>query len=147
MWRLFLKHCSGGDYIPGLVQASAEATRSRALSPLIVSQESYSPWTLPRLQLSGVQPAIAYVTWYFDTILITTNIWVIAFYDLSAWDSCWSFEYIRRFIYKCLNVCPFDCTTFARSGKVGPLNLGLTMPVWLLLSLQLAVLSLSVIVA
>ena len=29
---------------------------------------------------------------------------------------------IRRFIYKFLNVCPFDYTAVAGSGKVGPLN-------------------------
>ena len=28
--------------------------------------------------------------------------------------------YIRRFIYKFLNVCPFDYTAVAVSGKVGP---------------------------
>ena len=30
--------------------------------------------------------------------------------------------YIRRCIYKFLNVCPFDYTTVAGSGKVGPVN-------------------------
>ena len=30
------------------------------------------------------------------------------FYDLSAWGGCWFVVYIRRFIYKFLNVCPFD---------------------------------------
>ena len=28
-----------------------------------------------------------------------------------------------------LNVCPFDCTTIAGSGKVEPINLRLTKPV------------------
>ena len=32
------------------------------------------------------------------------------------------FVYIRRFIYKFLNVCPFDYTAVAGSGKVGPVN-------------------------
>ena len=31
-------------------------------------------------------------------------------------------DYIRRFIYKFLNVCPFDYTAVAGSGKVGPAN-------------------------
>ena len=31
-------------------------------------------------------------------------------------------DYIRRFIYKFLNVCPFDYTAVAGSGKVGPVN-------------------------
>ena len=30
----------------------------------------------------------------------------IDFYDLSAWGGCWFVVYIRRFIYKFLNVCP-----------------------------------------
>ena len=39
------------------------------------------------------------------------------FYDLSAWGGCWFVVYIRRFIYKFLNVCPFDYTAVAVSGK------------------------------
>ena len=46
----------------------------------------------------------------------------IDFYDLSAWGGCWFAVYIRRFIYKFLNVCPFDYTAVAGSGKVGPVN-------------------------
>ena len=44
----------------------------------------------------------------------------IDFYDLSAWCGCWFVVYIRRFIYKFLNVCPFDYTDVAGSEKVGP---------------------------
>ena len=46
----------------------------------------------------------------------------IDFYYLSAWGCCWFVVYIRRFIYKFLNVCPFDYTAVAGSGKVGPVN-------------------------
>ena len=46
----------------------------------------------------------------------------IVFYDLSAWGGCWFVVYIRRFIYKFLNVCYFDYTAVARSGKVWPVN-------------------------
>ena len=48
----------------------------------------------------------------------------IDFYDLSAWCGCWFVVYIRRFIYKFLNVCPFDYTAVAVSGKVSlkPVN-------------------------
>ena len=46
----------------------------------------------------------------------------IDFYDLSAWGGCLFDVYIRRFIYKCLNICLFDCTAVAGSGKVGPVN-------------------------
>ena len=30
--------------------------------------------------------------------------------------------YIKRFIFKCLNACPFNYTAVAGSGKVGPIN-------------------------
>ena len=46
----------------------------------------------------------------------------INFYDLSAWDGCWFIVFLRRFIYKFLNVCPFDYTAVAGSWKVGPVN-------------------------
>ena len=46
----------------------------------------------------------------------------IDFYYLSAWGGCWFVVYIRRFIYKFLNVCPFDYTAVAGSGKVGSVN-------------------------
>ena len=39
--------------------------------------------------------------------------------------------FIRRVIYKFLNVFPFDYTYFAVSGKVGIPKTGLTTPVWL----------------
>ena len=44
----------------------------------------------------------------------------IDFYYLFAWCGCWFVVYIRRFIYIFLNVCPFDYTAVAGSGKVGP---------------------------
>ena len=53
----------------------------------------------------------------------------IDFYDLSAWSGCWFDVYIRRFIYKFLNVCPFDYTAAAGSGKVGPVN-QVNQPSW-----------------
>ena len=40
------------------------------------------------------------------------------FYGLPALVGCWSSAFIRRIIYKFLNVCPFYYTNFAVSGKV-----------------------------
>ena len=40
------------------------------------------------------------------------------FYNLSALVGCWSSVFIRRIIYKFLNVYPFDYTAVAVSGKV-----------------------------
>ena len=44
----------------------------------------------------------------------------IDFYDLSVRCDCWFVVYIRRSIYTFLNVCPFDNTAVAGSGKVAP---------------------------
>ena len=41
----------------------------------------------------------------------------IDFYDLSAWGGCWFVVYIRRFIYKFLNVCPFDYKLLRLVGR------------------------------
>ena len=49
---------------------------------------------------------------------ITIYVYVPHFYDLSALVGCWSSVSIRRIIYKFLNVCPFDYTAVAVSGKV-----------------------------
>ena len=40
----------GGDYTTGLVQTSSDETRPWSSSPLIVSRDSFSPWTWVRLQ-------------------------------------------------------------------------------------------------
>ena len=39
-------------------------------------------------------------------------------HNLSTLVGCWSSVSIRRIIYKFLNVCPFDFTAVAVSGKV-----------------------------
>ena len=49
-------------------------------------------------------------------------LYVYRFYDLSAWGGCWFVVYLRRFIYKFLNVCHFDYTAVAGNGNVGPVN-------------------------
>ena len=50
-------------------------------------------------------------------------LYVYRCHDLSAWGGCRFVIYIlRRFIYKFLNVSPFDYTAVAGRGKVGPVN-------------------------
>ena len=56
------------------------------------------------------------------------------FYDLSSLVCCWSSVYIRRIIYKFLNVCPFDYMAFEVSEKVGYPLTGLTTPLGCLVS-------------
>ena len=74
------------------------------------------------------------VTRYFDILLYYIHVCVPHFYDLYTLVGCWSLVYIRRIIYKFLNVCPFDYTAFAVSGKVGYPLTGLTTPVWWLIT-------------
>ena len=45
-----------------------------------------------------------FLLYYIYHLCLTCN----DFYDLSAWGGCWFVVYIRRLIYKFLNVCPFD---------------------------------------
>ena len=52
-------------------------------------------------------------------LYITIHVCVLHFDDLSTLVGCWSSVYLRRIIYKFLNVCPFDNMAFAVSGKVG----------------------------
>ena len=46
----------------------------------------------------------------------------IDFHDLSAWGSCLFVFFRRRFIHNFFNLCPFDYSAVAGSGKVGPVN-------------------------
>ena len=67
----------------------------------------------------------------FDINYLLPLLFAYLFYDLSAWCGCWCVVLIRRFIYRILNVCPFDYTAVKVSGRVGPVN-RLTTPVgWL----------------
>ena len=52
----------------------------------------------------------------------------VSIFMTSTWGGYWFVAYIRRFIYKFLNVCPFDYTAVVGSGKVGAVN-RLTTPV------------------
>ena len=106
-------------------------------------------WTWARVQTAR---STAYFNWcpYIFLIYmyyyITIYVCVPHFYDLSALVGCWSSVSIRRIIYKFLNVCPFDYTAVAVSGKVERSEAGLTTPVEWQLLLQLTVLSRSAIV-
>ena len=62
---------------------------------------------------------ICYIIFYHLYLYVLR---VSTFYDLSAWGGCWFVVYIRMFIYKFLNVCPFDHTAVAGRWKVGPVN-------------------------
>ena len=90
-----------------------------------ISPSSFSLRLLQSLDLSSVQTAgsIAYFNEFHYIFLIyhytTIYVCVQHFYELFALVCCWSSVSIRRTIYKCLNVCPFDNTAFVVSGKDG----------------------------
>ena len=66
----------------------------------------------------------------FDMLFYNLTCLCYDFYGLSALFGCWSSVFIRRIIYKCLHVCPFDNKAFAVSWKVGIPETDLTTPVW-----------------
>ena len=106
----------------GLVKTSLEATRSWSSFPLIVSPDSFS-----HLSSLSAGRSIACPVGMSLFIFLLYYIYHLCFmcidcYDLSAWGSCWFVVYIRRFIYKFLNMCSFDYTAVAGSRKVGPVN-------------------------
>ena len=55
----------------------------------------------------------------FDILFLSPYMLCNNVYVLPASVGCWSSAFIRRIFYKCSNVCPFDYTAFAVSGKVG----------------------------
>ena len=69
-------------------------------------------------RLRVAQPTLMDVPIFLIYFYITIYVCVPHFYDLSALVGYWSSVSIRRIIYKFLNVCPFDYTTVAVSGKV-----------------------------
>ena len=99
-----------------------EATGSWSPSPLIVSWDSFSLWTWARVQTARSTacfngcPYSIFLVYYYIAIYV----FVPHFFYLSALVGCWSSVSKRRIIYTFLNVCPFDYTAVAVSGKVEP---------------------------
>ena len=110
--RLNTKYPQGGDEIGRIVYVLSDRqidkNTDRRMSGHHVSCFCLGQWICPSIKPMST---ICFNLGWFDFFY---------FYDLSAWCGCWFVVYIRRFIYKFLNVCPFDCTAVAGSGKVGP---------------------------
>ena len=113
--RLFLKHCTLTNKAVGTIWRALSKPPQRRQGPdlrplwLLVGTPSA---IRPGLAFSRAEHSLPYldVTIYIFAILY---LWSMPFfdndfYDLSAWGGCWFVVYIRRFIYKLLNVCPFD---------------------------------------
>ena len=102
----------------GLVQTSSEETRPRSSSPLIVIG---TPLVLgPELASRRAEHSHSGGCHYIFLIYCFLSPYMCNnFYGLSTSVGCWSSAFTWRIIYKFLNVCPFDYTAFAVSGKVG----------------------------
>ena len=124
LFRYFLKHCTLTNKAVGTIwrnlskpPQSREGPDSRPLwllvgTPLVLRPELAS--RRAEHSHSGRCLYIFLIYCFCHLTCLCNN-----FYGLSALVGCWSSAFIRMIIYKFLNVCPFDYTTFAVSGKVG----------------------------
>ena len=108
-------------------------TMSRALSPLIVHRDSYSPWILARFDIDWTKHSLFLrlsflICIYMYIILITIIICVMDFITSPIGMAVGHvYENVANFIF--ISVCRFDSTTVARHGEVSPFNLSLTTPI------------------
>ena len=127
LYKPFFKQCALTNKAVGTIWRALSKPRQRRQGP-----DLRPLWLLVRTP-SAIRPGLAsrraeHILPYSDaTIFLIYNIYYLCctcidFYYLSAWGGCWFVVYIRRFIYKFLNVCPFDYTAVTESGKVGPVN-------------------------
>ena len=151
LYRSFLKRCTLTNKAVETIWRALSKPPQRRQGPdhrplwlLVWTPSVFGPQLAYRLRVS--QPTLIDVPIFLIYFYITIYVCVPHFYDLSALVGCWSSVSIRRIIYKFLNVCPFDYTAVAVSGKVERSLTGLTTPVGWLLLLQLTVLSRSTIV-
>ena len=83
---------------------------------LVGTASAFGPELIYRLHVA--QPTLMDITRYFWYTIILLVLYIFVY--LSALVSCWSWLVSMRrvFFYKFLNVCPFDNTAVAVSGKV-----------------------------
>ena len=123
----------------GLFQTSSEETRPRSSSlwflvgtPLVLGPELAS--RLAEHSHSGGCFYIFLIYCFYHLTRLCNN-----FYGLSTLVGCSSSAFIRRIIYKFLNVCPFDYTAFAVSGEIGIPLTGQTTPIEWMLSVAILI--------
>ena len=121
--RSFLKRCTMTNKAVGTIWRALSKPPQRRQGPdprplwlLVGTPSAFGPELAYRLRV--VQPTLMDVPIFLIYFYITIYVCVPHFYDLSALVGCWSSVSIRRIIYKFLNVCPFDYTAVAVSGKV-----------------------------
>ena len=124
LYRSFLKRCTLTNKAVGTIWRALSKSPQRRQGPdprplwlLVGTHSAFGSELAYRLRVA--QHTLMDVTRYFWYTYITIHGCVPHFYDLSTLVGCWSLVYIRRVIYKFLNVCPFYYTAFLVSGKVG----------------------------
>ena len=124
----FLKHCTLTNKAVGTIlwalSKPPQRRQGHDLRPFWLLVGTLSA-IRPELAFSRAEHSLPYsdiTIFIFGILYLLSMLYVYQFYDLSAWGGCWFVVYIRRFIYKFLNVCPFDYKAVAGSGKVGPVN-------------------------
>ena len=123
LYRSFLKRCTLTNKAVGTIWRALSKPPQRRQGPdprplwlLVGAPSVFGPELAYRVRV--VQPTLMDVPIFLIYFYITIYVCVPHFYDLSALVGCWSSVFIRRIIYKFLNVCPFDYTAVAVSGKV-----------------------------
>ena len=125
LYRSVLKRCTLTNKAVGTIWRALSKPPQRRQGPdprplwlLFRTPSAFGPVLAYRLRVA--QPTLMDVTRYFwyTFILLYMSVYY-NFYDLSTLVGCLSSVYIRRIIYKLLNVCTFDYTAFVVSGKVG----------------------------
>ena len=129
LYRLFLKHCTLTNKAVGTIWRTLSKPPQRRIGHdlrplwLLVGTTSAIRY---EFAFSRAEHSLPYsdVTIYIFLLYYIYHLCFtcIDFYDLSAWGDCWFVVYIRRFINKFLNVCPFDYKAVAGSGKDGPVH-------------------------
>ena len=123
LYRSFLKRCTLTNKAVGTIWRALSKPPQRRQGPdprplwlLVGTPSAFGPELAYRLRVA--QPTLMDVPIVLIYFYITIYVCVPHFYDLSVLVGCWSSVSIRRIIYKFLNVCPFDYTAVAVSGKV-----------------------------
>ena len=121
----FLKHCTLTNKAVWTIWRALSKPPQRwqgpDLCPLWLLVETPSA-IRPELAFSRAEHSRPYsdvAKYIFDDIILLNILFVYWFLWPLRCGYCFV-VYIRRFIYKFLNVCPFDYTAVAGSGKVGP---------------------------
>ena len=123
LYRSFLKCCILTNKAVGTIWRALPKPPQRRQGPdprplrmLVGTHSAFGPELAYRLHVA--QPTLMDVPLFLIYFYITIYVYLPHFYDLSVLVGCWSSFSIRRIIYKFLNVCPFDYTAVAVSGKV-----------------------------